>query len=87
MVGLGVGFCRIKSGFLGLAVLCLVRLGSPPARQLPENSGETLQLERLALPLATRCTGPIQSAEASIDGARVGLGTESVTGAHFGLFR
>lgn len=58
-----------------------------PRRQLPLDAREALQLQRLALPPATRSAGAVQGAQAGIDRAGVGFGAESVAGrGGLGLF-
>lgn len=80
VVGFAIGITGLYGGLLRLAILhWLLRFRRAPRRELPHNAGEALQLQLLFLPLATWGAGAVQGSQTSIDGSRIGSGTESMT--------
>lgn len=80
LVGLAVAVPILDNTLFGFPVwlVGLRRFRSTPGRELPDDAGEALQLERFALPPATRRSTPVESAQPGIDGALVGLGAQFV---------
>lgn len=51
---------------------------SLPHGHVPGRASERLELETFLLPASTRLAGAVESAETSVDGSRIGFGTEFV---------
>jgi len=69
----GRGRALLRSG-LGL------RLGWRfPARYLPDDASEALELEATLVPFAAGLSGPVEGPKTSVDGSLVGLRTELVS--------
>ncbi len=75
--------CVAGAAGVALHVAAEVRAGllrCPPRRDEPGDAGEAFELEALALPLPARLAGPVERAEAGVDGTLVCLGSQLVTG-------